>query len=81
MSVNRGQNVEYFLFRVLSPVSAANAPADDASQTPATILALDHQGTAAVTLATVLTSLSCARTHEDVGDPLILTGVPTIGNH
>ena len=69
------------MWNIVSPVSAANAPADDASQTPATILALYHQGTTAVTLATVLTSLSCARTHEDVGDPLILTGVPTIGNH
>ena len=58
------------------PVATPNTPADDPCQTPPTVLPLHHQRSPAVPLAAVLTPGLSPSAHEDVGDPLVLSGVP-----
>ena len=60
------------------PVPAADAPADDAGQTPPAVLSLHHQRSSAVTLAAVLASGLSPSAHEYVRDPFVLSRVPVI---
>ena len=60
----------------LLPVSTPNTPADDPCQAPPAVLPLDHQRSPAVPLAAVLAPGLSPGTHEDVRDPLVLSGVP-----